>query len=130
MAEDADRQEGAASAELAVALPAVAVVLAAVLSVGQVVLTQVRCVDAARAGARAAARGEAPGQVWSLSLAQAPGATVTVGRSGASVTVEVTRSVSVLLPDGPTVRVVGRAAARAEDARGAAAPVSRDGSDK
>ncbi len=113
-ADDADRQEGAASAELAVALPAVAVVLAAVLSVGQVVLTQVRCVDAARAGARAAARGESPALVRSLALAQAPGSAVTVGRSGGTVTVEVTRSVAVLLPDGPDVRVVGRAVAEAE----------------
>lgn len=115
-ADRAGRQEGAASAELAVALPAVAVVLAAVLSVGQVVLTQVRCVDAARAGARAAARGESPGQVRGLALAQAPGSAVAVVHAGGTVTVQVTRSVAVLLPDGPSVRVVGRATAHAEQA--------------
>ena len=49
-----DREGGTATAELAVALPAVVVVLAGVLAVGQAVLAQVQCVDAARAGARAA----------------------------------------------------------------------------
>ena len=78
---DASADRGAATAELAVALPAVVVVLAAVLSVGQAVLTQVSCVDAARAGARAAARGDDLDQVRSAALAAVPRARVTPGRS-------------------------------------------------
>ena len=66
------RQNGAATAELAVAMPAVMVVLAAVLSVGQAVLAKVTCVDAARAGARAAARGAGLDQVREQALAVVP----------------------------------------------------------
>ncbi len=48
-------------AEFAVALPAVVLVLALLLGAARVALAQVGCVDAARAGARAAARGEGGG---------------------------------------------------------------------
>ncbi|WP_405585157.1 TadE family type IV pilus minor pilin [Streptomyces sp. NBC_01190] len=52
---------------------------------------QVRCVDAARAGARAAARSETPAEVLRVARAAAPeGAEVSVGRTGDLVRVRVT----------------------------------------
>ncbi|WP_127792812.1 TadE family type IV pilus minor pilin [Agromyces sp. LHK192] len=54
-------ERGSATAELAVALPAVALVLALCLGAVQVVATQVRLTDAAADAARALGRGEAPG---------------------------------------------------------------------
>jgi Flp pilus assembly protein TadG len=121
-------QRGAATAELAVAMPAVMVVLAAVLSVGQAVLAKVTCVDAARAGARAAARGAGPDQVRQQALAVVPssreGGTggepavsmADVGAPGPAaelVAVTVSRSVR-LVGLGPTVRVSARAVAQPE----------------
>ena len=48
------------TAELAVVLPALLLVLAVALSALGLAVDQVRCVDAAAAGARAAARGDSP----------------------------------------------------------------------
>ncbi|WP_456847646.1 TadE/TadG family type IV pilus assembly protein, partial [Cellulomonas sp. P5_C6] len=53
------RDRGSVTAELAVGLPAVALLLVAVLTVGAAAVAQTRCTDGARAGARAAALGEA-----------------------------------------------------------------------
>lgn len=81
---------GSATAEFAVALPAVVVVLAMALWAVSVVEARLRCVDAARAGARAAARGEAPAMVEAAVAAAAPaGATVSVTRTGGLARVEV-----------------------------------------
>ncbi len=82
------------TAEAAVALPALVLVLAASLWAVTVTGAQLRCVDAARAGARAAARGEAAEEVRTLVLRLAPeGATVSI-RMGADTTrVEVVASV-------------------------------------
>ncbi|MFI2565757.1 TadE family type IV pilus minor pilin [Paenarthrobacter sp. NPDC018779] len=52
------RQAGAITAEFAVALPAVVLLLAFLLAGGAAGLTQLRLEEAARAGARALARGE------------------------------------------------------------------------
>ncbi|WP_198545920.1 TadE family type IV pilus minor pilin [Actinacidiphila yeochonensis] len=55
------------------------------------VAAQIRCVDAARAGARAAARSDAPGEVLRITLAAAPkGAAVRVWSSAGMVRVRVT----------------------------------------
>lgn len=54
------RDEGSATAELAVALPAVVLVLAACAGALQVASAQVRLQDAAALAARAAARGDDP----------------------------------------------------------------------
>lgn len=109
-----ERDSGTATAELAVALPAVVVVLAAVLAVGQAVLAQVRCVDAARAGARAAARGEAASEVSALARDGAGDVSVIVERQGTLVSVSVSRRLALLVPRGPVVLVQGRAVAQAE----------------
>ncbi|WP_460461262.1 TadE family type IV pilus minor pilin, partial [Angustibacter peucedani] len=66
MAERLAGDAGTATAELAVALPAVVLALAAVVGAGQAVMGQVAVVDAARAGARAAARGDDDGRVTAL----------------------------------------------------------------
>ena len=68
------------TAETAVVLPVLLVVLAGVVAAVVVVGAQLRCVDAAREGARAAARGEDTAAVTALARRAAPdGATVTVG---------------------------------------------------
>ena len=112
----AERDEGMATAELAVAMPAVVVAMAAVLSVGQAVVAQVRCVDAARSAARAAARGEPPAAVRELAANGMRGAKVSVSQRGSLLTVVVTREVALVLPAGPSVRVEGSAVARVEQA--------------
>lgn len=128
LAPPAGQQDGAATAELAVAMPAVMLVLAAVLSVGQAVLAKVTCTDAARAGARAAARGGDADQVRQQALAVVPGGQqgvpgdgVAVSVAGAAATgtaadlVVVTVSRSVRLAGvGPAVRVSARAVAQRE----------------
>jgi len=75
---------------------------------------QVRCVDAARAGAREAARSEAPADVLSAARAAAPaGAKVSVRREGDMVHVRVI----VPAPRFP-VTLTAEAAALAEDTVG------------
>lgn len=60
------------TAEFAVALPAVVLVLALSLGALGLAFDQVRCVDAARTGARAASRGDSYGSVISLTRRAAP----------------------------------------------------------
>ena len=92
------RDGGAATAELAVALPALVLVLALALAGLDVGIAQVRCVDAARVGARLLARGEPPGKVLAEVRAAAPrGAEVGVEASGERVAVTVTAPLPALL---------------------------------
>jgi secretion/DNA translocation related TadE-like protein len=111
----AERDRGSATAETAVALPAVVVAVSVVLAVGQLVVAQVRCVDAARAAARSLARGE--GEPVARSDAQAAGGgsaptQVEVRRSAGSTDVRAQQWVRVL--GGVRVRVSARAVARDE----------------
>lgn len=79
------------TAELALALPAVVLVLALCLAGLALGVDQVRCEDAARVAARAASRGEPEGLVRELALTRAPGGsvvTVDTGHDGVRVTVE------------------------------------------
>ncbi|TDE89289.1 pilus assembly protein TadE [Occultella glacieicola] len=57
---------GSVTAEFAIVLPAVVLVLVAVLLVAAAAATQVRCTDAARAGARAAALGSGEAEVAAI----------------------------------------------------------------
>ena len=96
--------EGYATAEAAVALPALLVVLG--LAVGAVVTVngQLRCVDAARAAARVAARGDSDATARAAGRQVAPrGARVAVqhGRGTVRVTVTVTMSAGRWLPGVP-----------------------------
>ncbi|MGI4894688.1 MAG: TadE family type IV pilus minor pilin [Janthinobacterium lividum] len=86
----AENDEGSVVAEFALALPAVLVLLAVVLAGARVVLVQLDCVDAARAGARAAARGDTPDVVRAAAGALAPaGSAITVRAGTGTVVVDV-----------------------------------------
>ncbi|WP_205709729.1 TadE family type IV pilus minor pilin, partial [Kineococcus siccus] len=123
------RDGGSATLELAVAMPAVVLLLAVVLAAADVVVAQVDCVDAARAGARAAARGETPALVRASALRVAPaGAVVAVRSGGSTVVVEVSSRRAALGRFGGTLLTGATATAAVEataGAGGAAAPVSR-----
>ncbi|MGW2909244.1 TadE family type IV pilus minor pilin [Streptomyces asoensis] len=81
---------GFVTAESAVVLP-VLLLFATALVYGLLIMAaQIRCVDAARAGARAAARQDAPEAILEVTRAVAPqGAEVAVGREGDQVRVVV-----------------------------------------
>ena len=71
-------------------LPVLAALMAVLVWGVLVGAAQIRCVDAAREAARAAARGDPPGQVLAAARATAPqGAAVTVSEQGADVRVVV-----------------------------------------
>lgn len=72
------RDGGAAAAELAVAMPAVIVILAAVLATALAGVDMVRCAALAGGLARAAARGEPAGQLDSVAAASGLDATTSV----------------------------------------------------
>lgn len=81
---------GMATAEFAVVLPAVVLVLAMSLAAMGLAWDQVRCVDAARAGARVAARGDSPEAVTRVAARAGPsGAQVSLAFSGNLVRVSV-----------------------------------------
>lgn len=109
-------EQGAATAELAVAVPSLVLVLALSLAALDLGIAQVRCVDAARVGARLLARGEPTGPVLEEVRQAAPrGARVDVARSGGRVTVSVTAGVPRLLaPLGGVEAPRGVAVARLE----------------
>jgi len=96
------RDGGMATAELAVVLPALVLVIAAGLAMVSVVLAEVRCVDASREAARAAARGEPAEVVRAAASRAAPGAAnVDIRSSGDQVQVTVSAragGVGSLLP--------------------------------
>jgi Flp pilus assembly protein TadG len=102
---------GSVTAETALALPAVALVALVIVGVGSLGVAQLRCVDAARAGARLAARGESWARVVTRAAAIAPsGAVVTVGSVGSEAVVDVRSAVDLPL----MVRVVVRSRAVAD----------------
>lgn len=88
------RQRGSVTAEFAIVLPAVVLVLVLVLTTAAVAASQLRCTEAARVGARAAALGEPGGTVRAAAAAVAGvGADVETWRSGEWVVVSVRRPV-------------------------------------
>src|SRR4051794_28577883 len=90
MARSTCRERGYVTAETALALPALALVLAFALWAVQVVAGQLRCVDAAREAARALARGDSQSVARAAAQRAAPpGAVIamTSGGTEASVTV-------------------------------------------
>jgi Flp pilus assembly protein TadG len=103
------------TAETAVVLPVLLLVLAGAVAAVTVVGAQLRCVDAAREGARAAARGEDAGLVTALAGRAAPeGAAVTVDVGGSTVTVTVTAEVAPLGPVPLRVPVAAAAVTQRE----------------
>jgi hypothetical protein len=106
---------GSVTAELALALPVVVLALSVLIGVGRVVAAELQCIDAARAGARWAARGESGGAIAEVARQFGPqGAQVVV--SGGGRTVEVVVSATVRLPGTgwPTLRVSGHAVGEVE----------------
>lgn len=94
----ARRDGGSVTAETAVLLPALALVLALSLWAVAAVGAQLRCVDASRTAARALARGETPELALSAARTLAPrGAVVELSRDGdlAVVVVRVTARLPV-----------------------------------
>jgi hypothetical protein len=88
---------GFVTAEAAVVLPALVLFVMALMWALLAASAQIQCVDAARAGARAAARQDPPDVVEAMARRAAPdGAAVTVGREGDLVRVTV-----VAPPPGP-----------------------------
>lgn len=105
-------ERGTVTAELALVLPAVVMVLLVCCTLGAAVLGQVRCTDAARAAARAAAIGEPAAVVLAVAHDLAgPGARVSVAEDGEWVEVVVTRSVAADVLGAGTLEA--RASARA-----------------
>ena len=79
------------TAELAVAIPSVVLVLATCLVALGAAVDQIRCVDAARLAGRAAARGDPMAKVHDLAARAAPGgALVEIGATADGVRVTVT----------------------------------------
>jgi Flp pilus assembly protein TadG len=103
------------TAEAAVVLPVLLLVLAAAVASVTVVGAQLRCVDAAREGARAAARGDDVGTVIVLARRAAPhGARTTVSDAGPDVRVTVSANIAPLGPLPLHVQVSAEALARRE----------------
>jgi secretion/DNA translocation related TadE-like protein len=105
-------ERGAVTAELAIAMPALVLLLATMLATVTVAMNQMRCIDAARAAARAAARNETAASVVAIGRAVGPpDSRVTVTDSGGRVVVTVSASVGLRLPGSPGVRVESQAVA-------------------
>lgn len=86
------------TAEIAVALPALVLVLTLALGAVAVVTDHLRCVDAARVGARLLARGEDAGRVRSEVARQAPdGADISFAVGADAITVDVSAQPPALL---------------------------------
>lgn len=108
-------ERGSATVELALALPAVALLLAAVLVLTSASVGQLRCADAARAGARAAALGEEPAEVRAIvERVAGTGAVISVDAGDAWVTVTVSRAVVAGPFAGSPLRAQASAVARVE----------------
>ncbi|WP_169164354.1 TadE family type IV pilus minor pilin [Cellulomonas taurus] len=106
---------GTVTAEFAVLLPAVTMLIAVLLVIASCAVTQMRCADAARAGARGAALGEADTVV--AELAQRVGGTgirVGVHRAGEWVRVAVQQEVGPALPVVGAITVAAEATAWVE----------------
>jgi Flp pilus assembly protein TadG len=107
------------TAETAVVLPVLLLVLAAAVAAVTVVGAQVRCVDAAREGARAAARGEDAAAVRALVARAAPdGAEVTVSVGPEEVHVVVSARIAPLGPVPLSVPVSAEAVGLVEPGAG------------
>lgn len=93
------------SAELALAVPVLVLVLAVCLAGLGLAVDQMRCFEAVRAAARAVARGEDESRVLALARAAAPeGSTVEVIWHHPDVTVVVQAPARSLLPGVPGAR--------------------------
>lgn len=117
----AGAQRGSVTAEAALAIPGLLLVLVASLWGMRAAAAQVACVDAARVGARAAARGEPLDAVRAAAISAlepAVDARVEARKSARFVHVTVTAEVPAgggVLSEVPALPVAGRATALRED---------------
>ncbi|MGF1342436.1 TadE family type IV pilus minor pilin [Streptomyces flavovirens] len=112
------RDRGAVTAEAAMAVPVLVAFVLALVWALVAASDQIRCVDAARAGARAAARSEPEAAVLAAARAAAPGgAQIGVERSGGLWRVRVRSPAPG--PGGLALTLSAEAAALAEDTVGA-----------
>ncbi|GAA1346991.1 TadE family type IV pilus minor pilin [Falsarthrobacter nasiphocae] len=106
--------DGSVTAEFALGMPSVIAVAAIVVAVWVGGSHRLALEDAARAGAREAARGAAPADVEAAASRSAPGAEVTVAREGDLVTVRArSHPAAVMGWDLPIL--TGEATARVEE---------------
>jgi hypothetical protein len=114
----AQSEDGAVTAETAIVLPVLVVLLVAGLWAVGVVVANIRCVDAARDAARAVARGEPTEVAQAIAERSAPrGAEVGISHDGPDVHVVVTAAAELdwaLLDGLPSAQVEGRATVRSE----------------
>lgn len=109
------RDRGAATAELAVLLPAIVVLTALCVSAVGAAALHVRCLDAARAAARELARGEPPSAVVAAARDRVPDAAVQVRERGDGlVAVRVTARAGLAGWSAAGVQVGGEAVAVSE----------------
>ena len=109
------REEGSVTVETAAVLPPLVLMLVMCLSLVTTVHAQLRCVDAAREGARLAARGEDAGRVLATAERLGPaGAAATVKRQGELVVVTVKATARPLTRLLPGIPVRAQAAVEAE----------------
>lgn len=106
------RDRGSFTAELAAGLPVLMLLLLAGLTAVEAVTTKGRCVDAARVGAIAAARGE-PGREAAARVAP-PGAAIEVTTDVETVTVVVRARLGVFGGHLPVITVESQAVAARE----------------
>jgi Flp pilus assembly protein TadG len=109
------------TAELALTLPTLAIVLVLGIWLQSAVAVRAQCLDAARAGARAAARGDPDTTIRTrIDAALPPGASVAIGHTGQQVTVTITTRVTppaglAALVGAPTVTASATALAEATE---------------
>ena len=103
---------GSFTAELAAGLPALMLLLLAGLTAVAAVTTKTQCVDAAREGALAAARGEAGAAAAAREAP--PGSSIAVAGDADTVAVTITSSVHVLGGHLPVITVAATAVAARE----------------
>lgn len=84
------------TAELTVAIPTLVGLVLVLVQVLGVLVLSARCADAARAGARAAARGETPTAAAARSSSAVAGAQVLVSQQGTLVRVQVSKTPTLL----------------------------------
>jgi len=100
------RSTGAVTAEFAVLMPVLVVILSLTLAAGAAGVAKLRCIDAARSAARLAARHESSSTALTAARSAAPDhASIRLAAGGDLVRVEVTAQVPLPLPGRPTVEV-------------------------
>jgi hypothetical protein len=107
---------GSVTAEFAVLLPGLALLIALMMSAAAVAVAQLKCIDAARSAARLAARHEPSSAVLAAARSTGPGgAEIQVSSGTGAVVVRVRAQVSLPLPGRPTLGVSSTSVARMED---------------